>query len=152
MSNYDIKQLKPSKKSRYHQGMVDPKTCKKLFVSCKDEPIIYRSGLELQFINFCEQSPTIKKWTSEPISIKYYNRLRKKESNYFPDYIIETLNGERLIVEIKPYEQTKKPAENDSRWLKEAWITNTDKWNAAKQFAEEHNSKFIIITENFFKF
>ena len=66
------------------------------------------------------------------------------------DYIIENYKGERTIVEIKPYDQTIKPSAMDSEWLKEAWITNVDKWNAAKKFAEDNNMKFIIVTEKFF--
>ena len=38
----------------------------------------------------------------------------------------------------------------DTRWLKEQWIRNLDKWAAAKKFAEEHGMKFIIVTEKFF--
>jgi hypothetical protein len=115
------------------------------------EPIIYRSGLELQFINFCEQNPKISKWASEPIKIPYYSRLNKKEANYYPDYIIENDNGTKCIVEIKPSNQVEKPSMVDSLWLKENWIRNNDKWVAAKKFAEEHNMKFIIITEKFFE-
>lgn len=146
----NIKNLKPRKGGKYHQGMCDPKKMKKYFSECKNEPIIYRSGLELQFIQYCENSANIVKWASEPIKIPYYNRLLQKEQNYYPDYIIENYDGKRCIIEIKPYNQTIKPSNNDSKWLKETWITNVDKWNAAKAFAESHNMKFIIITEKFF--
>ena len=151
VDNSKIKGLKPSKKSRYHQGYVRREQCHKLFESTKNEPIIYRSGLELQFINFCENNPRIIKWASEPIQITYFNRIKQKEASYYPDYIIENYKGERTIVEIKPYNQTVKPSSVDSRWLKESWITNVDKWTAAKKFAEDNNMKFIIITEKFFK-
>lgn len=150
VNNSQIKSLKPSKKSKYHQGYIRRDQCHKLFESTKDEPIIYRSGLELQFINFCESNPKILKWASEPIRITYFNRIKQREANYYPDYIIENYKGERTIVEIKPYNQTIKPSALDSRWLKEAWITNIDKWTAAKKFAEDNNMKFIIVTEKFF--
>ena len=146
-----IKNHKPKRNGHFHQGYVNPKYTTKLFQSVKNEPIIYRSGLELQFIQFCENNPKILKWASEPIAIKYFNRLKNRESNYYPDYIIENYKGERTIVEIKPYNQTIKPSEIDSMWLKEAWITNVDKWKAAMKFAEDNNMKFIIITEKFFK-
>lgn len=151
LDNHKIKNQKPSKKSKYHQGYIDPKCCTKLFNSVKDEPIIYRSGLELQFINFCENNPKITHWASEPIKIEYFNRMKDKISNYFPDYIIENYKGEKTIVEIKPFNQTIKPSPVDSLWLKEQWVQNVDKWTAAKQFAEENNMKFIIITEKFFE-
>lgn len=151
MPNNFIKHLKPRKKSRYHQGYIDKRTLKKYYNESKNEPIIYRSGLELNFINYCEANPHIKKWASEPIAIKYYNRLQKREATYYPDYIIENEKGEITIVELKPYNQTVKPTAMDNLWLKETWITNIDKWTAAKAFAQAHGLKFIIITERFFK-
>ena len=149
MSN-PIKQLKPKKGTMYHQGMVDPKTCRKYASGCKNEPIIYRSGLELQFMTYCENNPNVTKWASEPIQIPYVCRLDNKQHNYYPDYIIENAKGTRCIVEVKPYNQTVKPDMTDTRWLKEQWIRNIDKWTAAKKFAEEHGMKFIIVTEKFF--
>ena len=151
IDNNRIKKLKPKRNSKYHQGYIDRSQCRKLFNSVKDEPIIYRSGLELQFIEFCESNPKIKRWASEPIAIEYFNRLSRTNKNYYPDYVIETTDGNHIIVEIKPYSQTIKPATKDSAWLKEAWVTNTDKWKAANEFAHQHNAKFIIVTEKFFE-
>ena len=146
-----IKNHKPKKNSRYHQGYVNPKWTTKLFQSVKNEPIIYRSGLEYQFIQFCENNPKITKWASEPLSIEYFSRLDNKMCNYYPDYVLETEDGSHIIVEIKPYNQTIKPKESDSRWLKEQWVKNTDKWKYANEFAHKHGAKFIIVTEKFFK-
>ena len=151
VDNSKIKGLKPSKKSRYHQGYVRRDQCHKLFESTKNEPIIYRSGLEYQFICFCENNPKVKQWASEPIGIKYDCRLDGKEHEYYPDYVIETVEGNKIIIEIKPYDQTVKPSDKDSKWAKESWIKNCDKWRAADKFAKDHNAKFIIITEKFFE-
>lgn len=145
-----IKKLKPKKNGFYKQGIIDPRHCKKYYSQCKSEPIIYRSGLELQFINYCENNPKIVKWASEPIKIPYYSRLTKKEANYYPDYVIENENGKRCIIEIKPANQTIKPSDIDSLWLKENWVRNNDKWIAAKKYAEDRGMKFLIVTENFF--
>ena len=150
IDNKKIKHMMPRKNSRYHQGVIDPKSAKKYFESVKKEPIIYRSGLELQFISYCENNKNITKWISEPIKIEYYSRLKKKIMNYYPDYIIENIDGMKVIVEVKPYEQTIKPKECSSIWLKQQWVINTDKWKAAKQFADKHNMKFVIVTEKFF--
>lgn len=147
----NIKNMKPKKNGKYHQGYVPESLCKKLFRSCTNEPIIYRSSLEYQFILFCENSPKVKQWASEPIAIKYYNKLTNKEQNYYPDYVVELNDGTKIIVEIKPYSQTKKPSASDSRWLKEAWIVNTEKWKSAYEFAHKNNAKFIIVTEKFFE-
>lgn len=145
-----IKHLKPRKNGRYHQGVIDPKHAKKYASAAANQPIIYRSGLELQFIQFCESNSNIARWASEPIEIKYFNRLKNKEARYYPDYVLLDKNGNKMIVEVKPYDQTIKPDATASQWLKEAWVTNTDKWKAAKEFADAHNMKFIIVTEKFF--
>ena len=149
-SNLFVKHMKPRKNGFYKQGIVDPSSCHKYADSCKSDPIIYRSGLELQFIQYCENNSNIVKWASEPIKIPYYSRLDKKECNYYPDYILENKKGNKVIVEVKPYNQTLKPDLTDTTWLKEQWIKNIDKWTAAKKFAEDHDMKFIIVTEKFF--
>ena len=150
MDDLYVKHMKPSKGGFYKQGYISPKSLNKYADSCKDAPIIYRSGLELQFIQYCENNPGIKKWASEPIKIPYYSRLDKKECNYYPDYVIENKKGNKVIVEVKPYNQTIKPGVTDTVWLKQQWVKNLDKWNAAKAFAEKHDMKFIIVTEKFF--
>ena len=58
-SNQNIKHLKPNKNSRYQQGSINPKSCKKYFDSCRNEPIIYRSGLEYKFMELFENSNKI---------------------------------------------------------------------------------------------
>jgi len=146
-----IKSLKPRKNGYYKQGVIDKKILKKYVCHTKDEPIIYRSGLELQFVQYCENNPSITKWASEPIKIPYISRIDKKQHDYYPDYIIENSKGDRVIVEVKPYQQTLKPDLTDNLWLKEAWVKNIDKWTAAKKFATDHGMKFIIVTEKFFE-
>lgn len=149
MGDLAIKHMKP-KSSFYKSAIIDPRSCKKYADSCKNEPIICRSGLEQQFVLYCEHNPKILKWASEPIKIPYYSRLDQKQCNYYPDYILENQKGHKVIVEVKPYNQTIKPDANDTIWLKQQWIKNNDKWNAAKAFAEKNGMKFIIVTEKFF--
>ena len=149
--SYDrSKQKTVSKKSRFHQGVIDPRTCKKLYESQKNTLIKYQSGLELQFIKYCEAMTHIKAWANEPFSINYVSRLDNRIHEYFPDFIIENTNGKKALVETKPYAQTVKPSMNDSLWAKESWIKNIDKWRAAKEWAKQHDMDFIIVTEKFF--
>ena len=70
MDNY-IKHVKPKKGGFYKQTIINPKQCKKYADSCRNEPIICRSGLELKFVQFFENTSTIMKWASEPIAIPY---------------------------------------------------------------------------------
>ncbi len=145
-----IKNMKPKKNSHYRTGVVDPKTCRKYVEGCKGEPAIYRSGLELQFMNYCENNPNIIKWASEPLEIPYISRIDGRKHTYNPDFVIQNKQGNIVIVEIKPANQTTRPSDFDTLWLKEQWVKNCDKWNAAKEYAKKHGMKFIIVTEKFF--
>lgn len=146
-----IKSHLPTKHSHYHQGVIDPKSCKKLYESCASEPIIYRSGLEYKFIKWCEKSEKVIKWASEPICIEYVLMSDKRKHKYFPDFMFETADGKKYIVEIKPYSQTIQPKCTSSAYDKRNWIKNISKWNAAKEFVKsQKNTEFIIITEKFF--
>lgn len=144
----DIKNVKPKRKSLYKQGYINPSSCKKLFESCKDKPIIYRSSWEKIFCQWCEQNKNIEKWGSECISFKYISALDKKEHTYYPDFVLQMVSGETIIVEIKPYAQTQKPGEYASEYDKTTWLRNMSKWAYAKKWCEsQENVKFWIVTE-----
>lgn len=142
----DIKQLKPSKNSRYNQGYISPIACKKLFESEKNKPIIYRSSWEKKFIYWCESCKKVKNWGSECTCINYYNPVDRKNHRYFPDFVVEMVDGTILIVEIKPYNQTCVPSAENS-WASRTFAINSAKWSTLKQICEERSYKFCILTE-----
>jgi hypothetical protein len=110
--------------------------------------IIYRSGWEHSFCRWCDFSPSIIKWSSEPTKIPFYDRVSNLDEcrksgldpnnpknwvikNYNVDFWIELDKGEgiseRIFVEIKPSNKLKKPIppkENSS--LKEQRKFNSD--------------------------
>lgn len=149
-----IKKMMPRQGSRFHQGVIPASECAKLFESCRNEDIIYRSGLELKFIRWCESSPRVLRWASEPFRIEYMSRLDNRAHGYYPDFIIETTDGKavhKYIVEIKPYSQTLRPKHTASVYEKRMWVKNQDKWKAAVNAAgQNENMGFIIVTERFF--
>ena len=104
----NIKQLKPKQNSRYKQGYIDPRSCKKLFNQLSREKIIYRSSYELKFITWLEQSNLVKRWGSECFCIPYLF-VDGTTHKYYPDYFVEMTDGTKMVVEIKPYNQTQKP-------------------------------------------
>ena len=72
------------------------------------------------------------------------------------DFFIEFSNGQKVIVEIKPFSETiepKKPSKKTEKALLnyqkalQTFAINTAKWNAAKKFAQQNNFKFIVLTE-----
>jgi len=143
---HNIKQNKPRKDSRYNQTYINPSSCKKLFESQKHQPIICRSSWEKKFVMWCESSSKVKSWGSECVGIKYVCALDKKEHTYYPDFCVETIDGEKWIVEIKPYYQTQ-PPKTDSAWLKEQYIKNVSKWKAVQEQCIPKGYKFFILTE-----
>jgi hypothetical protein len=111
--------------------------------------IVCRSLWERNVCKFCDDTPSITKWSFEEIIIPYVNPLDNKFHNYYPDFVIqfETNNQTKTwMVEVKPKKQTYLK-ENASKREKISWITNTAKWEAAKKYCEKNNMEFKIITE-----
>lgn len=154
-----IKSLRPKmgKKSHFKQGYFDVSKSSKYF---GPKPVIYRSGLEFKFMVWCEHSNRVVRWTSEPTHIKYVCPETGRERKYYIDFIIEMENGDKFLVETKPYAQMK-DAEVFSKYAKQLGrlpkITkdnkvaakNDAKWKYTKTFCDKNGYKFIIITERF---
>jgi len=93
--------------------------------------IVYRSSWEFAFCKWADYSPSILRWSSEPIKIPYYDRISKLEEckklgldpnnpknwvikNYNTDFWVEVDKGgdrpEKWFVEVKPKHKLKKPS------------------------------------------
>lgn len=142
----NIKQLKPSKKARFQQGYINPKSCKKLFQSVENQPIIYRSSWEKRFIIWCESCPKVAHWGSECTCINYYNPVDQKTHRYYPDFVVQLDDGTVMIVEIKPSNQTV-PPDSENSWAYRTYAVNSAKWKALEKLCEEKGYKFCILTE-----
>lgn len=142
----DIKRLKPQKNSRYKQGYIDRRSCKKLIPSSSKDVIIYRSSYELKFITWLEGNPKVKQWASECICIPYLF-IDGTTHKYYPDYFVEMEDGTKMVVEIKPYNQTQKPV-NENCWAAKEYTKNRCKWSAAIEFCKAKGYEFKILTEN----
>lgn len=154
----DIKRVKPN--GEYRSGKYEPRNPEKYIGDIHN--IIYRSSWEYRFCTYCDTNESILKWSSEPVSIDYYNPLDKKEHKYNVDFYIKVLkeSGEEQdwIIEIKPENQTKKPIYEGVNTLSklksynrnmQIWITNQAKFKAAKEWAAKRGYKFGVIDENF---
>jgi len=114
--------------------------------------IVYRSLLERRFMLYCDRTEDVVNWASEEISIPYISPIDKKLHRYYPDFIVKTSKGKKLIIEIKPYRQTsqpKAPKRKTKAYLREQleYIKNNAKWKAAKAFCEDKGFEFKILTE-----
>lgn len=144
MSN--IKDLRPSRNSRYQQGYINPESCKKLFPQLKHDKIIYRSSYEKKFIYWLENSPEVEYWGSECVKIPYFYIRDGKTHTYYPDYFVKMIDGTCMVIEIKPSSQTKKPI-NENSWVSREYIKNMCKWKATKEFCTAKGYQFKILTE-----
>jgi hypothetical protein len=125
--------------SHTHQGYYKAQNPEKYLGNT--DLIIYRSSWERSFCRWCDCSPSVIRWTSEPIGIPYYDRVSKLEEckkyglnpndpknwvikNYHADFLLEIKKDEntteKWFVEIKPSNQLKKPVPpNQNASLKE---------------------------------
>lgn len=157
MKKRSIKHLRPRLNSHYNQGYYHPVNEEK-YVGPR--PIIYRSGWEYEFSKYCDITPEVLHWSSEPVAIRYWNLVTKKFHTYFPDYVIKIIKDglvQRFLVEVKPKAQLKKPKApkvNNIKSLKrykkasETYVVNLCKIDAMKKFAEANGYKVLLITED----
>lgn len=139
---------------RYKQGVFRPRNKDKYKGST---PIIYRSGLELKYMHWCDTSSNVLEWGSESVIIPYIKPIDGKVHRYYVDFNTVIKDKDRKIkkylIEIKPYRQTLPPKvtskRNKMRLLKEqvTYATNLSKWNAAKQWCKKHGYEFLIVTD-----
>lgn len=141
----NIKQLKPVKNGRYKQGYINPRSCKKLFEQFSRDNIIYRSSYELKFIMWLENNNKVKRWGSECFYIPYLY-FDGTTHKYYPDYFVEMVDGSKMVIEIKPYNQTQKPI-NENSWAAKEYTKNICKWKAAMDFCASKGYIFKVLTE-----
>ena len=119
--------------------------------------IVYRSLWEKKFMKYCDTTPGILEWGSEEIIIPYISPIDKRPHRYYPDFYIKVREKSgkisKYIIEIKPKKQTKPPYDKDKRTAayRRAVLTfakNRAKWDAAQDFCEDRQMKFLILTED----
>ena len=118
---------------------------------------VYRSLWERRFMQFCDTTETVLKWSSEEIIVPYRSPIDDKIHRYFVDFWVEALNKEGkpecMLVEIKPKSQTNKPLIKENKLTRgkmqqvKDWLINNAKWDAAKHFCEQRGWRFLILTE-----
>ena len=137
----------------YKQGEYEVKN-KEKFVGTKNPRFL--SSFELQCFLYFDNNPNVIEWGSENVVVKYYDYLKEKYRRYMVDVYVKYKDRKGDIhtelVEIKPYNQTLPPNKGKKRQdvfeqQQMTYITNQEKWQSAKQYAEERGWKFRVITE-----
>tara|TARA_B100001250_G_scaffold286400_1_gene248385 strand:- start:27 stop:521 length:495 start_codon:yes stop_codon:yes gene_type:complete len=138
-----------------YSGFYKPKNPKKY----RGNPtrIVYRSLWERKYMMYCDNTPSILEWGSEEIAIPYRSPIDNRSHRYYPDFYIKVREKggkiSKYIVEIKPKKQTKPPYGQDKRTkaYKNAVLTfvkNRAKWDAAEDYCDDRQMKFLILTED----
>ena len=143
----NIKELLPDPRKRYRQGFFDKFMPKRYFGKY---PIIYRSSWELKFMQWCELSPIVCQWTSEPdLGISYLD-MHNNYHKYFPDFLVKLTTGESWLIEVKPSKDI--PRTQSDLHLHPVRSKNACKWKAAMEFCKKNpGMTFKLVTEEFFK-
>ena len=118
--------------------------------------IIYRSLWERKFCRYCDQTEKVLKWASEEIAIKYYNPVKKRAANYYPDFYVEYVDKQgqkkKMLVEVKPDKETRPPVykkrTKNALIAESLYAQNTAKWRAAREFCLDNGLEFKIFTEH----
>lgn len=137
-----------------YKGIFRPKNPQKY----RGDPsnIIYRSNWELKLMMYLDSHPHVLQWASEELVIPYRSPIDGKVHRYFPDFFVKKQNidgkVESVIIEVKPSVQAKPPkvqAKPTKKYIREVatYGINQAKWKAAKEFCEDRNWKFVVMTE-----
>lgn len=112
--------------------------------------IFGRSSWEFKFFAWLDSTPSVLKWSSETIKIKYVSPLDSKVHTYSPDCLViyrdSTGEIKKELVEIKPYNETvERP--NSTPEQRQDIAVNKAKWLSAANFCKNNGLTFRIITE-----
>lgn len=110
--------------------------------------IVARSKWELMYMQALDTSNMVRAWISEPknLGIRYMSPLDKKVHAYWPDFLVQYIDGNIEILEIKPLKEALQEKAN-STYDKLTFIKNVAKWEAADKFAKSIGARFRVITE-----
>ena len=154
---------KPSLKSRsknnhWHQGVFIPTHPEKYIGNARN--ILYRSRWERIFLQWCDTTDAVIRYSSEECIIPYVSPIDCKQHRYFVDFFVSILQEDgtvkNFLVEIKPFSQTippkatKKHPETSESYQEavRTFLVNQAKWEQAKKVCKKRNWEFMILTEN----
>lgn len=99
-------------------------------------------------MNSLDMSNMVLKWVSEPkyLNIRYMSPIDKKIHSYWPDFIVQYIDGTVDIIEVKPMKESSLSSAK-STYDKLMLAKNIMKWQAAEAFAKKAGAKFKVLTE-----
>lgn len=138
------------------QGRFKPKNPDKY----KGDPtnVIYRSSYELKLFRYLDMHPQVLWWQSEEVVIPYRSPIDGRLHRYFPDVTLKRIDGQVILIEVKPRYQTVPPDMSKMKtptgkikrsYINEVkeWGKNSAKWEAAREYCADRGWVFQIMTE-----
>lgn len=112
---------------------------------------LFRSSWEFAFMKFCDESPSIMKWSSEGVKIPYRNPLTAKMTIYVHDFLIQYTDARGKqhaeLIEVKPENQMKLQEVGRDKFRQAQYVQNMAKWSAARDWCKRKKIFFRVITE-----
>ena len=108
-------------------------------------------------MKYCDSNPNILEWGSEEVIVPYRSPIDNRYHRYFPDFYIKVREStgkiKRMIIEIKPQKQCVEPKVQKRKTKSYVYqvceyARNQAKWEAAKEFCEDRQWEFKVLTEN----
>jgi TnsA-like endonuclease N terminal len=131
MGKKKIRTRRRRKGGHYKTGLFESVKCKEI--------IKYRSGWELICANYLDLDPLVKSYSYEELRIPYISNISKnKIRNYIPDFLVEYVDGRKIIIEVK-----RKSSLNNLLVIKKAM--------AAKSWGKKRNIEYVFWTEDVIK-
>mgnify|MGYP002036198688 CR=1 FL=1 len=138
-----------------YSGKYQPRNPKKYIGN--PSRIHYRSLWERKFMVYCDTNNSIIEWGSEELIIPYVSPWDGRVHRYFPDFYIKVQQKDgklkKYIIEVKPKKQTQPPHDKNKKTAayRNAALTyakNQTKWSAAREYCEDRQMNFLILTED----
>ena len=139
--------------SKAYKSIYKPKNPEKYINPKRLNNIVCRSSWERSVCVWLDNNTDVVSFGVEEVVIPYTSSVDLKKHRYYIDFYIKFKNESVYLVEVKPWYQTQEPdpskIKTKPRLLREVttFATNTSKWIAAREFAENNGAKFVIWTE-----
>jgi TnsA endonuclease N terminal len=144
---------------RTDKGLFVPKNPQK-YVGSNVNNITYRSSWERTVQNFLDTHPSVVAWSSECVSIPYFNPLKRRWSVYIPDFLVSFVDRDGKarveMIEVKPLKEVPGAEALTEGMGKKVRLSRVDrlvqainaaKWEAARKFCAKRNIHFRVMTE-----
>jgi len=119
-------------------------------------PVIIRSNWERLFCQWLDANPSVIEWSSESVTVYYYDPVQRKQRRYYPDFYAKIINKSdspvRFLIELKPEHELHPPKKGKKskktlRYQEATYLTNQAKFKAAEKFSKKMGMRWKLLTE-----